>query len=283
MRSRYRAAALFVAGCCIPTAARADLVTGFEAPAYTPGNIVGQRGWTVNVVGTTLTPFQVSTSNPYPGGTQSLMVTSPQLASPPPYPATTPNEYNPYLISPNTNTVTTGVTTTSFDFYIPSLAPGVTRGATPSLYLVSDAATDVDPRYGLDDYVGGVGFAPDGSIQVEEDVPGQGYMSGLVDTGYTWTPNTYSSFSISVNSTTSELTYSYDNSVIEDTTADYENTVGNVIVFDNLGPTAGETINYDNLSVTVPEPASLGLFGLCGLMLVRRRAKGMTTASHRPF
>lgn len=217
--------------------------TGFEpADGFAPGYIGGQAGWT-GFAGTA--QGVISAAHPA-AGTQEL-----RISRDPSNPA---GNYTGGF-SPVQSALGVGDYVTSMDVYI-SYALGANYG----VVLQAPSQGYLSARLEFDWL---------GDIIVLDDT---GSGLGFVDTGVAWTPGVYKNLTIDLNSITGAIDYYYDGSLVySGVNGVFAGTsVEQVVLYSDNWQYAGEFGEFDNLSVT-PEPATLALFAVGALALIRRR------------
>ena len=240
-----------------------NLTSGFEAPAFVPGNLNGQNGWGVTLLapapGTPITSANISTAQPL-SGAQSLRLTDE---------ATVADGNFTGAFSPSTPGPANEASTVSFDYNIRNVVPGAaTGGADYRIAAQSQSQAMIS-------FI--VNFSFLGNILVADfDATG---MLALIDTGADWTPDTTQNLSVdfvpnaAAGALGGTITYNLNGTPIyvADTLVGGTNVEQVLIRSDNF-QVDGEVGDFDNLAVTaVPEPTSLALLGLGGLAVLRRR------------
>lgn len=220
----------------------ADGMTGFEAPDFVIGELPGQNGWAGSSFtdGSLAVEANITDANPA-SGTQHLRITDePDVAS-----GEATFAFSPTLAEP-TNYLSVDVNV--------SAAGGAN-------YIVQPQA----PSEGMVFTI--VQFDWEGTIFVADNPDGLGAV--YVDTGVAWTPGAY--HTLEIESDGSNIVYSLDDSPIYTGVVWAGSTIEEVLLGSDNFQLAGESGDFDNLSIVVPEPATASLMAVGALGLLRRR------------
>lgn len=227
--------------------------TGFEpAEGFAPGFINGQAGWSTYTTATTY--GEVSTANPAAGTQHLRLGIDPASGS--------------GAWSPNLGTLGAGLYTMDVDVCI-----GGTGGADYDIIPQAPSQGFLSAR--VKNYWSDFdGDTLPGDVLVLDDVDGSGLA--YVDTGFDYVPGQYYHLNITMDSVAGSISYDFNNGAV----------VYNGIGVSTGGIVAGTSFeeavficdewnlsefgDFDNLVIT-PEPGTLLLLGIGGMVLLRRR------------
>ena len=215
---------------------------GYEG--FAVGPVDGQFGYTIFGGGDT-NAVSIDTANPA-GGNQHLRVANDAQASP--------------------GTLRGAFTPTAADV----ADPIITMSVDVSIGATGGADYDVVPQAPTQGFLSArVKFNFLGNIFILDDTGGG---LSFIDTGIAWTVGSYENLTIEMDRSAGTLDYYYGGSHIYSSVSGiFAGTAFEQVVLLSDNFNAGEVGDFDNLTVSIPAPASLALLGLGGLAATRRR------------
>jgi hypothetical protein len=230
--------------------------TGFESgEGYVLGSLDGQQGWTTS--GTNLPWASVSTANPFDGQQHVRVIEDPGQAA----------GIDRLAFSPDTLALPTEALVTSVQVAISN-----DQGANYEVAAQAPSQALVTWRVLFNFDTDGTGGGGPGHIFVLDD-PGSGLA--FVDTGVVWAEGPYRELKVISDPVADTLDYFYNGAHIYSGVAGLfaGTTVEELVIISDNFQLPGETADFDNFDVrsAIPEPASMGLLAIWGLVVSGRR------------